>query len=302
MYGAAGNERGAAGGARRALAQPVGAAHNGRMAATLSVGAVQLQSDDRIDDNLSRLSHWVQVASDAGARVVVLPENFAYFGSEEGKRSHAEDLSAGGVILDTLRSLCARHSLFIIGGGMPERSADPDRPYNTSVVVDPSGQIVARYRKLHLFDVELPDGQALRESEGTSPGDDVVSAEIEGFRFGLSICYDLRFPALYASLARQGVDVVTVPAAFTLQTGKDHWHVLLRARAIEGQAWVVAAAQWGQHPRDRRTYGHSLVVDPWGTVVAESSEREGVVTATLDQHFLAQVRRRIPCALHRREL
>lgn len=272
------------------------------MSATLSVGAVQLQSGDQVADNLERVAHWVQVAADAGARLVVLPENFAFFGSEELKRRHAEELPGSGIIIDTLRRLATRHSLYLIGGGMPERSADSERPYNTSVVIDPEGELIARYRKLHLFDVELPDGQTLRESAGTSPGDEAVCVDVSGFRFGLSICYDLRFPSLYTALSKHGAEGVIVSAAFTLQTGKDHWQVLLRARAIETQSWVLAAAQWGHHPQNRRTYGHSLIVDPWGEIVAQCSDREGVVNATLDRAYLRQVREQIPCAMHRREL
>lgn len=165
---------------------------------------------------------------------------------------------------------------------------------------DPAGELVGRYRKTHLFDVQLPDGRTLRESEGTTPGDESVVVDVLGYRVGLSICYDLRFPSLFAALAERGAELFTVPAAFTDQTGAAHWHVLLRARAIEWQCWLVAAGQWGQHPGSRRSYGHSSIVDPWGTVVAEASNREGFVVADLDKRWLQDVRRRIPCAEHRR--
>jgi predicted amidohydrolase len=151
-----------------------------------------------------------------------------------------------------------------------------------------------------LFDVDLPDGTELRESSHTSSGAEPVVVEVAGFKVGLSICYDLRFPELYRALVSRGAEVLVVPAAFTLLTGKDHWHVLLRARAIEAQSWVIAAAQWGTHPKGRTTYGHSLVIDPWGCVVAECSDRVGLVVADLDRGYLELVRKRLPSLCHRR--
>jgi predicted amidohydrolase len=183
---------------------------------------------------------------------------------------------------------------------MPERSADPDRPYNTCVVVAPDGRVTARYRKIHLFDVDLPDGSSHRESASTSAGEAPVTVVVGGFTIGLSVCYDLRFPELYRLLSTAGADALVVPAAFTLFTGKDHWHVLLRARAIEAQAYVVAPAQWGRHPRGRQTYGKSLVADPWGEVIAQAPEGEGLAIATLDRAYLEDVRARVPSLRHRR--
>ena len=164
----------------------------------------------------------------------------------------------------------------------------------------PDGALVGSYRKIHLFDVALQDGTSLAESAATTPGQSLLTFDIGRFRVGLSICYDLRFPELYRGLVSQGANVLLVPAAFTVHTGKDHWHTLLRARAIESQAYVIAAAQWGKHPRGRTTYGHSLVVDPWGSVVAEASDRVGVVSANLDLKYLEQVRAAVPCLDHRR--
>ncbi len=266
------------------------------------VAAVQLQSSDDVAANLERVAHWVETAARAGTRLVLLPENFAFFGSEQVKPRHAESLEQGGFITDRLRQLATTHRLHLIAGGLPEVSSDPTRPFNTSAVFGPDGALLAKYRKLHLFDVTLPDGTALRESAGTSAGDSVVCVDVDGYRVGLSICYDLRFSNLFALLSERGADVITVPAAFTDQTGKAHWHALLRARAIETQCWVIAAGQWGSHPGARRTYGHSLVVDPWGIVVAEASDREGVVITTIDPQLVADVRSRIPCGQHRRRL
>jgi predicted amidohydrolase len=191
------------------------------------------------------------------------------------------------------------HRIWVIGGGMPERSADPARPYNACVVFAPDGSLSARYRKIHLFDVELAE-RGYRESAACSPGSEPVTLSAGGLGVGLSICYDLRFPELYRSLSAAGAEVLAVPAAFTVTTGKDHWHVLLRARAIEAQAYVVAAAQWGKHPGGRLTYGKSCIVDPWGEIIAHASEGEGVITAVVDRSYLARVRSTLPSLRHRR--
>ncbi|HEY3253070.1 MAG TPA: carbon-nitrogen hydrolase family protein, partial [Polyangiaceae bacterium] len=236
-----------------------------------------------------------------GAELVLLPENFAYFGAEAGKLACAERLSEGaGKIQRALADLARSAQVFLVAGGFPEASTDPQRPFNTALVYGPDGRLVCSYRKIHLFDVALRDGTVLAESAATSPGDSLVTFDIGRFRVGLSICYDLRFPELYRGLVSRGANVLLVPAAFTVQTGKDHWHPLLRARAIESQAFLVAAAQWGKHPQGRTTYGHSLVVDPWGTIVAEASDKVGVIGARLELDYLEQVRAAVPCLSHRR--
>lgn len=267
----------------------------------LLVAAVQACSQDDVAENLRRATARIGEAAAAGARVVVLPENFAYFGSEEGKRAIAERLDgAPGPIRSALGDAAARTGVHVVAGGMPERSDDPARPYNACVWIGPDGATRGIYRKIHLFDVDLPDGSVYRESTATRPGDEPVLVEAEGFRFGLSVCYDVRFPELYRALSARGADVFLVPAAFTVATGKDHWHVLLRARAIEAQAWVVAAAQCGTHPRGRQTYGKSLVADPWGDVVAQASDGEHVLLARLDRATLDRVRAKLPALRHRR--
>jgi deaminated glutathione amidase len=269
------------------------------------VAAIQMSSQAGVDENLGRAAALVAEAARRGARLALLPENFAYLGDEEGKRAFAEDLSPAadggfsGPIASRLAALAKELDLAIVAGGMPERSGDPDRPYNTCAVFAPDGRLSARYRKIHLFDVDLAD-RSYRESTSTTAGEEPVVAEAAGLRVGLSVCYDLRFPELYRALSAAGADVLVVPAAFTLVTGKDHWHVLLRARAIEAQAYVIAAAQWGKHPKGRQTYGKSLIVDPWGEVVAQASEGEGVVTAAVDLGYLAGVRQSLPSLRHRR--
>ena len=268
----------------------------------MRVAVVQLNTQDAVAENLVRLRHWVAQAAAAGAQLVALPENFAFMGEETKKRELAErlDEASPGPILGALVETAAKHGVWLVGGGMPERSDDVARPYNTSVLVDPGGHVTATYRKVHLFDVSLPDGTSLRESAATSGGSEAVSAPVLGVRIGLSVCYDVRFPELYRRLVDQGARVVTVPAAFTLTTGKDHWHALLRARAIENQVYVLAPAQHGKHPRGRQTYGKSIVVDPWGEVIAQCSEGEGFASAQLDFAYQDRVRASLPALLHRK--
>ncbi len=266
----------------------------------LRVSAVQLNSQEHLTENLNRTGELVARAAKQGARVIVLPENFAFMGPEPEKAALAERLGEAGPIQACLSDLCRRHQVALIAGGMPERSADPARPYNSCVAFAPSGETVGVYRKIHLFDVSLSDGTELTESLATSAGTEPVSVELFGFRFGLSVCYDLRFPELYRRYSQERVDVLVVPAAFTQFTGKDHWHVLLRARAIENQSYLLAAAQSGRHPRGRLTYGHSLAVDPWGTVVGQASDGEGVVVVDLERSYLDKVRSSLPCLEHRR--
>jgi predicted amidohydrolase len=268
----------------------------------MRVAIVQLNTQDDLPTSLSRVRHWAAEAAAAGAQLLALPENFAFMGEEAARRDLAERLDGAfpGPIFTTLAESASKHGLWIIGGGMPERSDDPSRPYNTAVLVDPRGGIYAKYRKVHLFDVTTPDGTPYRESAATLPGVEAVSAEVLGVRIGLSVCYDVRFPELYRRLVDQGARVLVVPASFTVPTGKDHWHALLRARAIENQAYVLAPAQHGKHPRGRQTYGKALIVDPWGEVVAQCSEGEGLAVANLDFAYQDRVRTALPALLHRK--
>lgn len=265
----------------------------------LTVAALQLNSQADVAQNLESCRQLVSRAAKRGAELVVLPENFAFFGPEADKCQVAEAL-AGGRIATALAAMAKEFRVCVVGGGFPERSADAQRPHNTLLVVGADGVELATYRKIHLFDVELGNAGSYSESAATTPGSTPVVVEVGGFKLGLSICYDLRFPELYRALSEQGAEVLLVPAAFTLHTGKDHWHVLLRARAIEAQAFVVAAAQHGAHPGARTTYGHALIADPWGTVVAEASDGVGLVTATLERARLQAIRRSLPSLTHRK--
>ncbi|HTQ04501.1 MAG TPA: carbon-nitrogen hydrolase family protein [Polyangiaceae bacterium] len=265
------------------------------------VAALQLSSQAEVGPNLAACERLVSEAVARGARIVVLPENFAYFGDDAGRGALAERAGdTAAPIQGALSAWARRERVHLVAGGMPERSEDASRPFNTLVCYGPGGDFVASYRKIHLFDVDLADGTKLAESASTTPGKSPVVVEMDGFRVGLSICYDLRFPELYRELVARGAEVLLMPAAFTLHTGKDHWHVLLRARAIEAQCYVAAAAQWGKHPRGRTTYGHALVADPWGTVVAEASDGLGFALGALDSERIDGVRRSLPSLTHRR--
>lgn len=270
----------------------------------LVAAVVQLSSQDDVAANLARVACRVGEAARAGAKLVALPENFALMGSEDQKRAAAEDVhtSAPGPILSALSALAREHGVHLVAGGMPEKSGDPQHPYNTSVLLAPSGEVVATYRKIHLYDVDLPDGTRLEESRATMPGSLEVGppAPVGSALLGMTVCYDLRFPELYRALTAKGARIVTVPAAFTLMTGKDHWHVLLRARAIEDQLFILAPAQTGKHPRGRPSYGKSLIVDPWGDVLAQCAEGEGFALARLDFEAQDRVRASLPCLAHRR--
>lgn len=274
---------------------------------SVQVAVIQLSSQDDVNANLARVRELVLEASRSGAELVALPENFAFMGAESKKLEIAErvDDDPSGPIMTALRLAARDARVWLVAGGMPERSDDAERPFNTSLLFSTDGRLVSRYRKVHLFDVDLPDGTKLLESGATTAGSEPVVSEISGragkpFGLGMTICYDLRFPELYRKLGERGVRIVTVPAAFTLTTGKDHWHVLLRARAIENQVFVLAPAQHGKHPGGRQTYGKSLIVDPWGDVLAQCAEGEGFATARLDFGAQDRVRASLPCLSHRK--
>ena len=275
----------------------------------LVIAAVQMTSGEDVEANLERARELVREAATAGALIVGLPENFAYLGSRQDHRLNiAEELPPVdadqhrdlGPILGAMRALALKAGVWLLLGGFPEKSSSSNRIRNTSVLLNPEGTISAIYRKLHLFDVDVPGGKRFRESETVEAGDDVVVAPTPWGGLGLSICYDLRFPELYRAHAAKGARIVAVPSAFTLETGKDHWHVLLRARAIENQVYVMAPAQIGAHGPTRRSYGHALVVDPWGVIVAECADQEGFALARLDFAHQDRLRAALPVLSHRR--
>ncbi len=269
----------------------------------LRVAAVQMNVDDDPVRNVAQARDLISGAASDGAELVCLPENVVFMGDTRRRAGLAESLASpgGGTVVSALRGAARDARVWVLVGGVPEVSSQPDRPFNTSFLLDPAGTIRAVYRKLHLFDVDLPDGRTIRESGYTMAGESPTLTEIRGWSAGLSICYDVRFPELYRGYAAAGARVLFVPSAFTVPTGEAHWHLLLRARAVENQCYVIAPAQWGVHgDTGRASYGHTLIVDPWGDVLAERSSDIGWVVADLDPERQDELRRRLPVLTHRR--
>jgi predicted amidohydrolase len=266
----------------------------------LLAAAVQLSSTADVSLNLAHAERWVREAARRGASLIVTPENTNFLGPHRAKVAAAEDLD--GLTCSRFAELAAELRVTLVLGSFNERSDDPQRCYNTSVVFGPNGDRLATYRKIHLFDVDVDAALRFRESDTVVPGTDPVVVETPAGRLGLSICYDLRFGELYRALVDQGADILLVPSAFTLTTGRDHWHPLLAARAIENQAYVIAANQVGAHDDEglRASYGHSCVLDAWGHRIALQPDAPGIALAPIDPASIADVRRRIPVAAHRR--
>jgi predicted amidohydrolase len=262
--------------------------------------AIQMTSKPDLDKNLIEAEELIELAVRQGAELVGLPENFAFLGLEVDKIAQATDIA-----LKTekfLKKMAQRFQITILGGGFPVPVAeDPSKAYNTAVLVDPDGREISRYQKVHLFDVDVPDGNTYRESSTVMAGSslpDIYISENLG-KIGLSICYDVRFPELYRHLSHKGVDVLFIPAAFTAFTGKDHWQILLQARAIENTAYVIAPAQTGNHYERRYTHGHAMIIDPWGVILADAGDKPGVAVAEINPYRLQQVRQQMPSLQHR---
>jgi predicted amidohydrolase len=274
---------------------------------TTKVAVVQLCATPEVAENLATVDQLVKQACAEGAEVALIPEAFAFLGPEKIKRAILErlpddPLGTGGPILEHCRNLARSQGCHLVLGGFHEDVGDPDKCYNTCLHITPEGAVQARYRKIHLFDVSLSDGTQLRESARTLAGDELVTTEMPFGTLGLSICYDLRFPYLYQSLVDQGAIALTVPSAFTATTGAAHWHVMLRARAIECQSYVLAPAQHGHNWGKRYSYGHSLIIDPWGDILAECHDGDGIAIAEIDPARVLQVRKELPSLRHRRSL
>ncbi|MHB8067253.1 MAG: carbon-nitrogen hydrolase family protein [Desulfobaccales bacterium] len=268
--------------------------------ASMWVAAVQLNSTPDMDRNLARARALIQEAAGRGAQLIALPEHFAYLGPEDQTPPSAQPLD--GPLVKEFRELARKLKIFLLLGSFPELTGPEACPFNTSVLLSPQGEILACYRKMHLFDVDLAPGPSYRESRVMQAGTELAVTPLPGtpFTAGLAICYDLRFPELFRALTAQGANLLLLPAAFTLTTGRDHWEVLVRARAIENLAYVIAPAQYGQHSPGRRSYGRALIVDPWGLILAQAPDGEGVIYARLDPERLERLRRELPCLSHRR--
>ncbi len=276
------------------------------MSAKFTVACVQFTAGPDPEPNLRVASDLIRRARDAGADLIMTPEasNFIEQGRRrrEKARSEADDPFLAGMralACETVAWLLLG-SLVIDPSGEPGAAAGEARLANRSFLVDAGGTIVARYDKIHMFDIDLPGGESYRESNAYRPGSGTVVAETPWGALGMSVCYDVRFPHLYRALAQAGADFLTVPSVFTVPTGSAHWHVLLRARAIENGCFVFAPAQWGEHTAGRRSYGHSLIVDPWGEVLADGGEGVGIASAGIDTARIAEVRRMVPSLQHDR--
>jgi predicted amidohydrolase len=265
------------------------------------IAAVQINGSSDIERNLRTTEALVREAASCGATFVATPEATTYLGPHDQKISLAEPIN--GPTNGRLAELARTLGITLLVGSVAEK-LDENRAYNTSVLFGPDGTLLATYRKMHLFDVDLAaaGGVTFKESDTTGRGESLVVADTPVGKLGMSICFDLRFPEMYRALCQQGATILAVPSAFTMMTGKDHWHTLLRARAIENQAWVIAPGQWGSHDDKglRLSYGHSLIIDPWGTVVAECGDGEGFCVAKIDPSRLDRIRRQIPMDGNRR--
>jgi predicted amidohydrolase len=268
--------------------------------------AIQMTSTDDVAKNLEIASRILHKASAAGGAIAVLPENFAGIGADESFRLDIAETDGRGPIQEWLSAEAVRTGMWIVGGTIPIVSGQPGRPFASSLIFDDSGHRVGRYDKIHLFDVAIPGrDEYYRESANTLPGEAPVIVKTPWGRLGCGVCYDLRFPEMFRFLSAEGMDFLVLPAAFTEATGRAHWRTIIRARAIENLCYVVAADQGGAHPGGRRTYGHSMIVGPWGETLAEmdstaDGEVDGCIVATIDLDRVQKLRREFPVLLHRR--
>jgi deaminated glutathione amidase len=267
---------------------------------SVSVAALQMCSGSDRDANLATAGKLLARAAAEGARVAVLPENFAMMARHDAERRAIAEEDGNGAIQQFLARTAQQHKLWIVGGTIPLHAPEDTRLAQACLVYDEQGARVGRYDKIHLFDVDLPGPkESYRESDYMRPGASSIVLDTPAGRLGLSVCYDMRFPELYRALQAQGAQWFSIPSAFTVPTGRAHWETLLRARAIENLCYVVASAQWGTHPNGRATWGHSLIADYWGAVSAEIAEGEGVVCAQFDLAAQAETRRKFPALQHR---
>jgi predicted amidohydrolase len=260
--------------------------------------AIQMNSQDDKEKNVQTAERLVDIAAGKGARLAVLPEMFNFLGPGEQRPAAAEEIP--GPTTQRMMEKASLHNMYLIAGSILEVGPETGKVYNTSVLIGPDGTILAQYRKIHLFDIVVEGLPPYKESAGVVPGETVVTAETDFGTVGLSICYDLRFPELYCNLSNRGSRIISIPAAFTLHTGLAHWEVLIRARAIENLSYVIAAAQVGTFPVNRECYGNSMIVDPWGTVVARAPSTESVAVAEIDLTYQDRVRKNLPSLTHRR--
>ncbi len=269
------------------------------MSDPLRVAVAQMSSFGEVAPNLRRMNQWIAEAADDGCKLIAFPENAPLLASERVKLQQAEPLN--GPQISALREMALKERIAVLVGSFTEKSIIKGKNFNTSVLLDPDGEIVAIYRKMHLFDVNIAEDTSFLESKFVLAGPAIpVVADLFGWRIGLSICYDLRFPELYRALSKAGAELLCVPAAFTFRTGSAHWHTLLKARAIENLAYVIAPAQAGRHYGKRESYGHALIVSPWGEIIAEQALETGWIAGELHKDHLVKCRQNLPSLTHRR--
>ena len=259
---------------------------------------IQLTSTVDVQASFAEAEALVAEAVGMGAQFVALPENVNFMGAEAEKLHLAEPID--GPSFQRLSGMARQHEVWLLGGTLPETSETPGKAYNTSTLWSPQGELMGRYRKIHLFDVALGEGATHNESNTVEAGTSGTCVNTPLGNIGMTVCYDLRFAGLYRALARAGADIITVPAAFTVPTGRDHWEVLLRAWAIENQCFVIAPGQYGANTSKRRTFGRSMIIDPWGTVLATCPDGPGVAVASIDVDKITELRDKLPCSEHER--
>ena len=269
--------------------------------ALCKIASIQMVSTPDLWENMETAHRLVNIAAEDGAQVVVLPEYFCLMGLKDTDKVGSKEILGVGPIQKRLADIAKQNRIHLVAGTIPLEAPEPAKVLNSTLVYDTLGQQIARYDKIHLFGFQTAT-ERYEESETIAPGNEpgILAIQLDGteWRFGLSICYDLRFPELYRALGQ--VDCHIIPAAFTYTTGKDHWEILLRARAIENQCYVLASAQGGTHVNQRRTWGHSVIIDPWGTILSELPEGEGFITGTLSKEKINEVRSKLPALKHRK--
>jgi len=266
------------------------------------VAAIQMTSTSDVKTNLEQAAELIAYAAKQNAKLAVLPENFVLMGKNETDKLNIKETFGTGPIQTFLAEQAKKHNIWIVGGSIPIAATQPDKVYNTCLVYNDQGQCIARYDKIHLFDVQVSDTETYLESQVIAAGDKIVVIDTPVGRLGLAICYDIRFSELFRTMQEKGAEIFALPTAFTVPTGQAHWEVLTRARAIENFCYLIAACQTGTHDSGRKTYGHSEIVEPWGTVITHLDQGKGVIVADIDLEKLHQIRKKIPVDKHRKIL
>lgn len=265
------------------------------------IAAIQMTSTASVQDNLAQAQKLIAIAINTGAQLIVLPEMFATMGMDKESACHVYETQGTGPIQEFLAAQAKQSRAWIIGGTIPLKSDDGERARAACLVFNDKGECVARYDKIHLFDVYVADSREnFQESKRIEPGEQIVVIETPVGKVGLAICYDLRFPELFRLLQERGAEIFALPAAFTVPTGQAHWEILMRSRAIENTCYMVGAAQWGNNSPNRKTFGDSIIIDPWGNILTQLTENTGVINAAINLNYLHEIRRNFPLMQHRK--